>query len=112
MTHIQPAFDGTELAAPAPAKSRRVAENYEAWESEVRPTFVKVAKTRRPFLCWQVAREHDLPEPPNQQRDWARLMTSLHRDGIVHCDGFGLARDKSACRRWRGTAEAAAGRAA
>ncbi|WP_020135109.1 hypothetical protein [Streptomyces sp. 351MFTsu5.1] len=112
MTHIQPAFDGTELAAPAPSATRRTVDDYEAWESEVRPKFVEVAKTGRPFLCWKIAREYDLPEPPNQKFDWARLMSGLHRDRIVRVDGFGLARDKSACRRWRGTAEAISGRAA
>lgn len=112
MTHLAPAFDGTELAAAAPAKSRRAMDDYEAWVSEVRPTFVKVAKTGRPFLCWKVADAHDLPEPPSQRLDWARLMSSLHRDRIIRCDGFGLARDKSACRRWRGTVEAIQGRAA
>jgi hypothetical protein len=112
MTHITPAFDGSTLEAAAPAKSRRVMDDYEAWESEVRPTFVKVAKTGQSFVCWRIAQQHDLPEPPDQKRDWARLMGSLHRDHIIRCDGFGLARDKSAVRRWRGTAEAMQGRAA
>ncbi|MGW3196256.1 hypothetical protein ACWDBD_17050 [Streptomyces sp. NPDC001118] len=112
MSHVQPAFDGTELAATAPAKTRRIVDDYDAWVSEVRPTFVEAAKSGRPFLCWKIAQANDLPEPPNQRLDWARLMGSLHRDHIVRCDGFGLARDKSACRRWRGTAEAMQGRAA
>ncbi|MBD0743510.1 hypothetical protein [Streptomyces sp. CBMA152] len=112
MSHVQPAFDGTEFAAPAPAVSRRSIDDYEAWESIVRPVFVEVAKAGRPFLCWKVAQQHDLPEPPSQKLDWARLMASLHRDHIIRCDGFGLARDKSACRRWRGTTEAMQGRAA
>ena len=106
MSHVQPAFDGTELAAPAPAKSRRVIEDYEAWVSEVRPVFVAAAKAGRPFVCWKIADANNLPEPPHQERDWARLMASLRRDHIVRYDGFGLARDKSAVRRWRGTADA------
>lgn len=112
MTNIAPVFDGNQLEAPAPSASRRIVDDYEAWESEVRPAFVEAAKTGRPFLCWKIAQANDLPEPPNQQRDWARLMAGLHRDQIVRCDGFGLARDKSACRRWRGTVEAMQGRAA
>lgn len=112
MSHTTPAFDGTELAAPAPSATRRVIDDYDAWESIVRPKFVEVAKTGRPFLCWKVAQANDLPEPPNQKFDWARFMARLHRDHIVRCDGFGLARDKSACRRWRGTPEAISGRAA
>ena len=112
MSHVQPAFDGSHLEAPAPAATRRVFDDYEAWESEVRPTFVKVAQTGRPFVCWKVAQANNLPEPPNQRLDWARLVGSLHRDHIIRPDGFGLARDKSACRRWRGTAAAIQGRAA
>lgn len=112
MTHIAPAFDGAALAASAPSESRRRIEDYEAWESEVRPVFIDAAKSGRPFLCWKIAQANDLPDPPDQQRDWARLIASLHRAHIVRCDGFGLARDKSACRRWRGTAEAIQGRAA
>lgn len=112
MSHIQPAFEGAELAAAAPSKTRRIVDDYEAWESEVRPTFVGVAESGRPFVCWKIAKANDLPEPPNQRLDWARLMTSLRRDHVVRYDGFGLARDKSACRRWRGTNEAIEGRAA
>lgn len=112
MSNIAPAFDGAELAVAAPSESRRRIEDYEAWESEVRPAFVDAAKSGRPFLCWKIAQANDLPDPPDQQRDWARLIASLHRAHIVRCDGFGLARDKSACRRWRGTVDAMQGRAA
>lgn len=112
MSHVSPVFDGTELAAPAPAKTRRIVDDYEAWESIVRPYYVAAAKTGRSFVFWAVAQANDLPEPPNQRLDWARLASSLHRDHITQPDGFGLARDKSACRMWRGTAEAIQGRAA
>lgn len=112
MTHIAPAFDGTELAAAAPSESRRRIEDYEAWESEVRPVFVKVAKTGRPFLCWQVAKDHDLPDPPDRDHDWGRFASSLHREGVTRPAGYGLTRDKSAVRRWRGTVDAMQGRAA
>jgi hypothetical protein len=112
MTHVSPAFDGIQLTAAAPAATRRVMDDYEAWVDEVRPTFVAVAKTGQPFLCWKVAQAHNLPEPPSKRLDWARLMRALHRAGIIRCDDFGLARDKSACRRWRGTVEAMQGRAA
>lgn len=79
------------------------AEDYPSWEARVRPTFLAIAATGRPFICWQVAREHRLPEPPDRRRDWARLMANLHRDGLVRRDGFGYARDHSAVTRWRGT---------
>jgi hypothetical protein len=99
----QPTLDGT---MPTPA------DDYDTWEAAVWPTFVAAARSGRPFVCWKIADAHDLPHPPCQERDWARLMGHLHRARIVRCDGFGLARDKSACRRWRGTADAIAGRAA
>ncbi|WP_369214987.1 hypothetical protein [Streptomyces flavofungini] len=112
MTHIAPAFDGTELAAAAPSKSRRRIDDYEAWVTEVRPVFVEAAKTGRPFLCWKVAEEHDLPEPPDQGHDWGRFAAGLHREGITRPAGYGLTRDKSAVRRWRGTVEVIEGRLA
>jgi len=111
MSNISPAFDGNQLAAPAPA-TRRVMDDYEAWESIVRPHYVAAAKTGDSFVFWAIAQANDLPEPPNQRLDWARLASSLHRDHITRPDGFGLARDKSACRRWRGTVEVMQGRAA
>ncbi|MFI9154540.1 hypothetical protein [Streptomyces sp. NPDC053367] len=103
MPAIQPALDGT---LPAPAT------DFESWVDAVWPTFVEAAKTGRPFVCWQVADANDLPHPPCQERDWARLMGRLHRAHVVRYDGFGFARDKSACRRWRGTRAAQAGRVA
>lgn len=99
----QPQLDGT---LPTPA------DDYETWETEVWPTYVEAARSGRPFVCWRIAQAHNLPNPPCVERDWARLMGRLHHDGIVRYDGFGFARDKSACRRWRGTRAAQAGRAA
>lgn len=109
MSLIQPTFDGNQLDAPAPSGTPHL-DDYDAWVSLVRPTFVAVARAGRPFVCWQIAKTHQLPEPPDQKRDWARLMGSLHRDGLIRCDGFALARDKSAVRRWRGTRAARDGR--
>ena len=99
----QPTLDGT---VPEPAV------DYDTWETTVWHVFVAVAMTGRSFVCWKVAQEYDLTQPPCVERDWARLMGHLHRERIVEYDGFGLARDGSACRRWRGTAEAMQGRAA
>jgi hypothetical protein len=104
MTAIQPALDGTLPPKPS--------DDFETWLAEVWPTFVTAAATGQPFVCWKIADAHDLPQPPCQERDWARLMGRLHHARIVRYDGFGLARDKSACRRWRGTRAAQAGRAA
>jgi hypothetical protein len=86
--------------------------DYETWAAEVRPAFVEVARTGRNFVCWHVARDYQLPDPPDRKRDWARLISDLHRDGLIEDDGFGFARDHSAVISWRGTREARTGRAA
>lgn len=88
------------------------ADDYETWAETARPAFEQVAATGRPFICWRVARDHEVPEPPNPQRDWARFMGQLHHAGVIRTDGFGFARDKSAVRRWRGTRAARRGAAA
>lgn len=90
-------------ATPLPGMPETPTSDYETWEALVRPIFEQVAATGQPFRCWVVAKEHDLPEPPCPARDWARLIGRLHHDGIIRTDGFGLARDQSAVRRWRGT---------
>lgn len=78
-------------------------EDYQTWEGTVRPTFLAIAASGRPFVTWAVAKEYRLPEPPDRRRDWAQLMIGLHREGLVRRDGFGYARDHSAVTRWRGT---------
>ena len=57
MTHIQPAFDGTVLAAAAPAATRRVMDDYEAWVDEVWPAFVEAADSGQPFTIDEVSRK-------------------------------------------------------
>lgn len=92
------------MTTPLPGMPEpQTTDDYETWAEQVRPVFETVAATGQPFLCWKIAKEHDLPEPPCRERDWARLIGRLHHDGIIRTDGFGLARDKSAVRRWRGT---------
>lgn len=81
-------------------------DDYETWEALVRPTFLAAAATGRPFLCWTVAREHKLPDPPNQKLDWARLISGLRHDGLIYRIGFGDARDGSAVKEWCGTRQA------
>jgi len=108
---VQPALDGT-IPAASVSKARRRVEDYELWVNEVRPVFEDVAASGRSFLCWQIARDHNLPDPPDRDHDWGRLMASLHRDGLIRTNGFGLTRDKSGVRRWIGTRAAREGRAA
>lgn len=104
MTTVQPALPA-DFPEPEPS-------DYETWAAAVRPAFVDVARTGRSFVCWEIARDAKLPAPPNQKRDWARLIGELHRDGVIEDDFFGFARDHSCVRRWRGTRAARTGRAA
>jgi hypothetical protein len=83
MTHIQPAFDGAELAAPAPAATRRVIDDYEAWVDEVWPYFVAAADTRQPFTIDEISSKHRLPDPPKPQSQWGGLPIRLQNAGII-----------------------------
>ena len=87
MSHIQPAFDGTELAAPAPAIMRRIVDDYEAWITEVWDAFVEAADTRLPFTVDEVARRHNLPDPPRPQSQWGSLPNRLQNAGIIQHAG-------------------------
>ena len=87
MTHIQPAFDGTHLAAAAPAKTRRVMDDYEAWVSEVWDAFVEAADTRLPFTVDEVASAKKLPDPPKPKSMWGALPRRLLDAGIIQHAG-------------------------
>ncbi|MDR3079919.1 MAG: hypothetical protein LBV60_03155, partial [Streptomyces sp.] len=89
MTHIQPAFDGTELAAAAPAKSRRIMDDYESWVDEVTPAFVEAADTGLPFTVDSVARAKNLPDPPSPKAQWGGLPARLQDAGIIRHHGYG-----------------------
>lgn len=89
MSHIRPAFDGTELAAQAPAKSRRIVDDYEAWVTEVWPAFVAAADSGRPFTLDQVARDKNLPDPPHPKSQWGSLPRRLQDEGIIRHHGYG-----------------------
>lgn len=89
MSHVQPAFDGTEFAAPAPAKSRRIIDDYEAWIDEVTPAFVEAADTGLPFTVDEVARSKGLPDPPHPKSQWGGLPARLQDAGIICHHGYG-----------------------
>jgi hypothetical protein len=89
MTHIQPVFDGNQLEASAPAKTRRVMDDYEAWVDEVTPYYVAAADTRQPFTIDEVARRHQLPDPPHPKSQWGSLPRRLQDAGIMRHHGFG-----------------------
>ncbi|MBC2903189.1 hypothetical protein [Streptomyces cupreus] len=106
MTAIQPALDGT-----IPTTS-----SYAEWVDDVRPAFVTAARSGRRFTTYEIAKEHELPEPPNPRADWGNFAQSLVRDGLIeHVDFERSSRptgERSAVSVWRGTPAARAGRVA
>lgn len=103
----QPTLDGT---LPTPAA------DYHTWVDQVRPAFVAAARTGQLFTSYEIAKNNDLPEPPNARADWGNLVLSLVRDGVIEHVTFDRSRrptgEKSAVGVWRGTRAAQAGRAA
>lgn len=89
MSHIQPAFDGTTVAAPAPAVTRRVVDDYEAWVDEVWPAFVEAADSGRPFTIDEIARAKNLPDPPHPKSQWGQLPRRLQDEGLIRHHGYG-----------------------
>jgi len=89
MTYIQPAFDGTELAASAPAKTRRIMDDFEAWIDEVWPHYVAAADTGKPFTIDEIARKKQLPDPPSPKAQWGTLPVRLQNEGIIRHHGGG-----------------------
>lgn len=103
----QPQLDGT---LPEPAL------DYVSWCDTVRPAFVEAARTGRLFTSYEVARDNDLPEPPNSRADWGNLVLSLVRDQVIEHVTFDRSSrptgERSAVAVWRGTRAAQTGRAA
>lgn len=104
----QPTLDGTLPEPPAP--------NYRAWADLVWPAFVDVCRTGRRWTCYEVAKDNNLPEPPNPKADWGNLVQSLARHGVAEHCGFDRSSrptgEHSAVGVWRGTRAAQTGRAA
>lgn len=89
MTYVQPAFDGTVLAAGAPAVTRRIVDDYEAWVDEVWPAFVEAADSGQPFTIDSVAAAKKLPDPPHPKSQWGSLPARLQDAGIIRHHGYG-----------------------
>ncbi|GLP64248.1 hypothetical protein TUSST3_08680 [Streptomyces sp. TUS-ST3] len=89
MTHIAPTFDAGQLEAPAPAKSRRIIDDYEAWVTEVWPAFVEAADSGQPFTLDSVARSKNLPDPPHPKSQWGSLPARLQDAGLIRHHGYG-----------------------
>jgi len=106
---VQPALDGS-VPEPRQTKTQRQAEDYETWLAEVWPKFIAAAASGRTFTCYEIADEHQLPQPPNPQAHWGRLMTLLQDEGYVRKAGWACSArptvHHSGVRTWRGTAAA------
>ncbi|MFD8771362.1 hypothetical protein [Streptomyces sp. NPDC059916] len=102
---VQPALDGS---VPAPAITRRIVDDYEAWVDEVTPAYVEAADTGRPFTIDAVARDKKLPDPPVPKTQWGSLPAHLLNAGIIRHHGYGgSARAKqSLVHIWIGVPEA------
>lgn len=109
MTAVQPALDGT---LPAPESGLTYAE----WTDHIRPAFVAAARTGRLFTSYEIAKDNDLPEPPNSRADWGNFILSLVRDRLIEHVTFDRSSrptgERSAVAVWRGTRAAQAGRVA
>lgn len=107
MPALQPTLDGT-LPTTTP--------DYHTWVDLIRPHYVTVCRTNREWTCYEIAKEHDLPEPPNPRSDWGNFVLSLVRDEIAEHVNFQRSSrptgEKSAVAVWRGTRAAQAGRVA
>jgi hypothetical protein len=104
MTHLTPAFDGNRLAASAPAKSRRIVDDFEAWIDEVWPYYVAAADTRQPFTVDEVAAKHRLPDPPHPKSQWGSLPIRLQNAGVIrhHSGGTSARAGHSMVHVWIG----------
>jgi hypothetical protein len=106
MTYIQPAFDGSEFTAPAPAVTRRVVDDYEAWVDEVWPAFVAAADSGVPFTVSEIAADKNLPDPSKPQYQWGHLPERLLNAGIIRAHSVASSRrgtvNGSLVRKWIG----------
>ncbi|MFF3998604.1 hypothetical protein ACFYX8_35510 [Streptomyces cyaneofuscatus] len=102
-TPIQPALDGS---VPTPTQ----AADYETWLAAVWPVFIAAAATGKTFTCYSVADAHKLPDPPNPQAHWGRLITLLRDEGYIRTAGWACSdrptTHHSGVRTWKGTAAA------
>ena len=103
MSYVQPVFDGADIT-PAPATTRRVVDDFEAWVDEVWPVYVAAADAREPFTIDEIARKHRLPDPPRPKSMWGALPGRLQSQGIIrhHSGGTSIRAGHSMVHVWIG----------
>lgn len=114
MTAIPTPLPGMPEPPVPPAVQR--AEDYETWITAVRPAFEKAAATGAVFTAYDIARDNDLPEPPDSAHHWGRLLSMLREEGWIRHAGWACSNrpttHHSGVRTWKGTRAAMQGRAA
>lgn len=109
MTAVQPTLDGS-VPEPQKTNTQQRVEDYETWLEIVWPKFIEAAAIGRTFTCFEIADAHRLPDPPNPQAHWGRLMTLLKDEGYVRTAGWACTSRPTAhhsgVRTWKGTAAA------
>lgn len=102
-TPVQPTLDGS---VPTLTQSA----DYETWLAAVWPVFIAAAATGKVFTCYSVADAAKLPNPPNPQAHWGRLITLLRDEGYIRTAGWACSdrptTHHSGVRTWKGTAAA------
>lgn len=74
----QPTLDGT-LPPQAP--------DYHTWADTIRPHYLTACQTGREWTCYEIAEQHELPEPPNPRADWGNFVKSLSATGSRNWSG-------------------------
>ena len=104
----QPTLDGT---MPGPDEL-----TYAEWVDRIWPAFVAAARSGREFTTYEIARDADLPEPPNPRADWGNAVQLFVRQQLIEHVAFDRSRrptgERSAVGVWRGTHAAREGRVA
>lgn len=88
MTATPTPLPGMPEPPPRSAPIRLRAEDYETWVAIVRPMFEIAAASGRRFTSFEVADEHNLPDPPKPKSQWGTFIRALAHDGLIERVGY------------------------
>lgn len=107
MTATPMPLPGMPEPLPKFAPVRYRTKDYETWTAIVRPVFEATAATGRRFTSFEVADEHNLPDPPKPKCQWGMFIRTLTVEGLIERVGYDdSARPggrHSSVKIWRGT---------